>query len=162
MIVDTAVCSEPLRLQGAYIDDSTIKVLVDRAANEQYDAANKFVVPEAELDEIDMKAIIDNMPEKDEKDPALATNIMWALARTEVSVSKIQKELRLSRSEAKDFINTLQAKGFVFEKYSNQPRKVIPQAMSDLTDEQIEFLTRKGCTKEMLSQLYEARNDTTP
>lgn len=162
MIVDTAAYSDPLRLQGAYIDESTIKELVERAANEQYDAANKFVVPEAELDEIDMKAILDNMPEKDEKDPALATNIMWALARTEVSVSKSQNELSLSQSEAKDFINTLQEMGFVSEKYSNQPRKVIPQAMSDLTDEQIEFLTRKGCTKEMLSQLYEARNDTTP
>ncbi len=161
MIVDTAVYSDPLRLQGAYIDEITIKKLVAQAANQQYDTANKFVIPEAEMDEIDMKAILDNMPENDEKDPALATNIMWVLARTEVSVSKIQKELRLSRSEAEDFINTLQAKGFVSEKYSNQPRKVIPQAMSDLTDEQIDFLAQKGCTKEMLSQLYEARNDTT-
>ncbi len=161
MLVEMVGYSDPLRLQGAYIDLSTIKVLVEQAANEQYDAANKFVVPEAELDEIDMKAILDNMPQRADKDPALATNIMWALARTEVSVSKIQKELSLSRSEAEDFISTLQEKGFVSEKYSNQPRKVIPQVMSDLTEEQIEFLTRKGCTKEMLSQLYEARNNQT-
>lgn len=161
MLVETVGYSDPLRLQGAYIDESTIKKLVAQAANQQYDVANKFVVPETELDEIDMKAILDNIPQRADKDSALATNIMWALARTEVSVSKSQNELSLSRSEAEDFINTLQAKGFVSEKYSNQPRKVIPQAMSDLTEEQIEFLTRKGCTKEMLSKLYEARNDTT-
>ena len=161
MIVDTAVYSDPLRLQGAYIDESTIKKLVAQAANQQYDTANKFVVTEAELDEIDMKAILDKMPQKADKDPVLATNIMWALTCTEVSVSKIQKELHLSRSEAEDFINTLQEMGFVSEKYSNQPRKVIPQAMSDLTEEQIDFLAQKGCTKETLSQLYEARNDTT-
>lgn len=161
MLVETVGYSDPLRLQGAYIDESTIKKLVAQAANQQNDVANKFVVPETELDEIDMKAILDNIPQRADKDSALATNIMWALARTEVSVSKSQNELSLSQSEAKDFINTLQEMGFVSEKYSNQPRKVIPQAMSDLTEEQIEFLTRKGCTKEMLSQLYEARNDTT-
>ena len=81
--------------------------------------------------------------------------MLWTLAQTEVSVRKSQQELGLSRNDSEQYIAMMCEQKFISEKNSNQPRKVIPQSMTDFTEEQMKFLAKYGCTEEKLAELYQ-------
>ena len=53
----------------------------------------------------------------------------------------------------------MEEKGFISAQYSNQPREVIPQSMSDLTEEQLEFLLQYCIDDAILTELYNIRNN---
>lgn len=168
LLIDTQEYSKPLRLQGAYIAESEIKEQVARLAAKQYDMSNKFVIPLYMNGEVGFKDVLGDIcgdyeeydeDEDDDTDDASNTAklILWTLAQTEVSSLKIQKEQCLSRNVAERYLKIMDENGFLAAKNSNQPRKVIPQDMSDLTEEQLEFLSKYGLTEEILTELYQKR-----
>ena len=83
---------------------------------------------------------------------------MWTLEQTKVSSNQLQTMPNFSRNDAKEYLKMMEEKGFISAQYSNQPRKVIPQDKSDLTEEQLEFLSEFGINEEILTELYNIRN----
>lgn len=166
LLMDTQEYAEPLRLQGAYISESEIKERVAEFADKQSDVPNKFVVSLGTNCEVDLIKVCSNIlgdneedeeDDTDDDDQQTSRLILWALSRTEVSVSKIQQELGFSRKVAEQYLEMLDKHGFLEAKNSNQPRKVIPQEQSDLNEEQLEFLSEYGLTEEILTELYQKR-----
>lgn len=159
LLIDTQEYAEPLRLQGAYIEKSEIRKRVAQLADKQYDFSNKFIVPERPTNQIRMDCVIPKQSVKqvvnDDKTKDL---IMWTLEQTKVSSNQLQNIPNFSRNNAKDFLDMMEEKGLISAQYSNQPRKVIPQSMSDLNEEQLEFLSQYGITEEILTELYQKRN----
>lgn len=159
MLVESTDYSTPLRLQGAYIEEAQIKGLVAQLADKQCGISNKFTIPEMNCEDIDLKDIVSKTP-ADTKvaEKQVAKFMLWALAQREVSVNKIQQALGLSRKTSEYCIAMMYKEELISDKNSNQPRKVIPQSMADLTVEQMTFLAKYGCTEEKLTELYQLRN----
>lgn len=159
LLLDTQQYSEPLRLQGAYISESEIEQRVAQLADKQYDFSNKFIVPERPTNQVHMNYMLPEQPVKrvvnDEETKDL---IMWTLEQTKVSSNQLQTMPNFSRNDAKEYLKMMEEKGFISAQYSNQPRKVIPQSMSDLSEEQLEFLSEYGIDAELLTELYQKRN----
>lgn len=162
LLIDTQEYADPLRLQGAYITESEIEERVAQLAKESYDTPNKFVITPDVNSKADLKEALDDICGNDEDDEdddqQTAELIMWTLEQTKVSSNQLQKIPKFSRNNAKDFLNMMGKKGFISAQYSNQPREVIPQEKSDLTEEQLEFLLHFGIDDEALTKLYQKRN----
>lgn len=183
LLLDTQQYSEPIRLQGAYISESEIEERVAQLAKELCEAPNKFVISRSENLKKAVKSIVsdicggedrgqnngfgpdgdDDEDDDDDEDnykESLKTYrfILWSLKSAEISVNKIQQELDFSRNVAEQHLKMMDEHGFLSEKNFNQPRKVIPQVKSDLTEEQLEFLSKYGIDDMILTELYQTRN----
>ena len=160
LLCHTQQYSEPLRLQGAYISESEIEERVAKLADKQYDFSNKFIVPEGTTNQVRMDDVIPNQSVKQvvNDDQQTAELIIWTLEQTKVSSNQLQNIPNFSRNNAKDFLDMMENNGFVSAQYSNQPRKVIPQVKSDLNEEQLKFLLNYGIDDEVLTELYQKRN----
>lgn len=158
LLIDAPEHLKPLRLQGAYIEESEIREWVARLADEPCDTPNKFVIPELvsnrihATDYLVRKTVVKSVNDDKTKDL-----ILWTLAQTELSSNQLQEIPHFSRNNAKDFLDMMEKKGFISAQYSKQPRKVIPQSMSDLSEEQLEFLSGFGISEEILTGLYQKR-----
>lgn len=160
LLLDTQQYSEPHRLQGAYISESEIEEWVAKLADKQYDFSNKFIVPERPTNQVHMGYVIPEQPVKRVVNDYDAKElIMWTLEQTKVSSNQLQTMPNFSRNNAKDFLDMMEEKGFISAQYSNQPRKVIPKVKSDLTEEQLEFLSKYDIDDAILTELYNIRNN---
>lgn len=160
LLLDTQQYSEPLRLRGAYISESEIEQRVAQLADKQYDFSNKFIVPERPTNQVHMNYMLPEQPVKQvvNNDQQTAELIVWTLAQTKVSSNQLQKISHFSRKDANDYLDMMEEKGLISAQYSNQPREVIPQVKSDLTEEQLEFLSKYGIDDAILTELYNFRN----
>lgn len=162
LLIDTQQYSEPLRLQGAYISEIEIEQRVAQLATEACDTHNNFVISPGMNSKADLKEALDDIfgddEEDEDNDQQTAELIIWTLEQTKVSSNQLQNIPNFSRNNAKDFLDMMENNGFVSAQYSNQPRKVIPQVKSDLTEEQLEFLSKYGIDDVILTELYQTRN----
>ena len=165
MLLKTSAYDAPLRLQGAYISEDEIIEQVKFLAEQPYDDSNKFVIPEFVPSEYAIDQVIDSIPKKsDDGDEKYAQVLICTLAQTKVSghalYKALGKKLRLGEKKFVQYMDRMYENGFISEYNGTQPRKVLINSIEDLTEEQMEFLTKYGHTEEQLTKLFDNKNNS--
>lgn len=144
---------KPLCLQGAFISIENIERLIIRITSATHDFRNKFVIEELETLPIPTAEaeVSEQLTLKDDKE--LADIIMWALGRESVSALQIIEQFRMG-NRAYTIVNDLCKRGVVGDQFANQPRKVIPKTVEDLSSETVALLERHGYAPETISQIF--------
>ncbi len=144
---------KPRCLQGAFISTKDVEKLIIRITSATHDFSNKFVIKNAEtlLMPIVEAEVSEQRTLKDDKE--LADIIMWALGRKSVSALQIIEQFRMG-NRAYTIVNDLCKWGVVGDQFANQPRKVIPKTVEDLSSDTVAFLERHGYAPETISEIF--------
>ncbi|WRS27321.1 FtsK/SpoIIIE domain-containing protein [Oscillospiraceae bacterium MB08-C2-2] len=137
-------------LQGAYVAPEEIKQIL-AVPPVGYDETNKFVISTAEkVSDEAIKNIVfyDKPVEKDTKE--LADVLLWALGRDSISAHQIQKQFRMG-NRAAAIVDELFRLNIISEKFANQPRRVIPHKVEDLSDEAKRILFKYGVSMDTIA-----------
>ncbi len=141
----------PIQLQGAYVAPKEIEEILNNAPI-GYDDINMLEIQEP----MSMESMIINniVSKKDKKE--LADILFWVLSHTTISATEIKKQFKIG-NRVNEIINTLNKLQIITEKNSNQPRKVIPICIDDLSSEAKELLEYYGYTTEQIKEKLEAK-----
>ncbi|MBQ6889030.1 MAG: DNA translocase FtsK [Lachnospiraceae bacterium] len=144
---------DPIQLQGAFMDSANVVQLVDRIKASNHDLSRKFVIPELEMEDPLMQEleIISSVSVKEKE---LADIIMWTLMHKTISVSQIKEHFSMG-NRANEIMDVLCRMNIVTTKFSNQPRKVIPNSIEELTYETVNLLEHSGYTMEQIGRNFE-------
>jgi len=145
-------------LQGSWVTDEETEQILSTAPVGHDDIDKlKIIEPEmAYLPITDNEMTIKNAAiEKINKE--LANIIIWVLSQEKISASRLQKLFRMSK-RADDVLDKLHKMGFITEKFSNQPRTVLPTCYEDLLPETVAFLERYGYTEENIRNAFSIKN----
>ena len=146
---------DPVYLQGAYMEESEVKRIVDIVNARNHDFGNKFVIPELDASTpqtpqeapVALEYIIPN------EDRKLADIIMWTLGRETVAAQPIQQRFRMDK-RANDFLDRMYQMGIVVKKFASQPRRVVPKCFEELSTETVELLNRNGYTDNQIREIF--------
>jgi DNA segregation ATPase FtsK/SpoIIIE-like protein len=133
------------RLQGAFMKPEGIKVLVQQLNARPQDEGNKFEIDPDELQQCDTWVNEGSSITTSRSNKELAHIILWVLVNEKVSTSRLKKAFPMG-NRADDIMEKLRLIGIVTEKFSNQPRKVIPQSVDEVPADVMEFLAQNGVT----------------
>lgn len=144
---------KPLCLQGAFISTEGIKRIILRINSTTHNFSNKFVIEESDTLQMPIVEtdVLEQRTSKDNKE--LADIIMWALGRKNVSALQIIEQFRMG-NRAYGIVDDLCNMGIVGNQFANQPRKVIPKTVEDLSSETVAFLERHGYALETISEIF--------
>ena len=141
----------PVYLQGAYISPEDLVSLVDKIKGADHDLCSKFLIPEFDASD-QLMLETEDLDEAQDRTKELADIIMWTLGRDTISASQIIEHFSMG-NRAYDIVDRLFEKGLVAEKFANQPRRVLPQAVEDLADNVLELLRSNGFSVEAVSDV---------
>jgi hypothetical protein len=85
--------------------------------------------------------------------------ILWTLNRNTLSVSQIKTQFHMG-NRADDVMDKLFNMGLVSEKFSNQPRTVLPKVFEDVPTEVIKFLTTNGINEDEIKEAIQRSEDS--
>lgn len=148
----------PIYLQGAYISDDEVDELVNYVKAKEHDFSNKFLIPELNTSEVETQ-VCENVEKVYDKDEELAKIIIWILAQDKISASQIMAHFTMG-NRAYDIVEQLYGMGLVAEKFSNQPRKVLPQSVQDVSNEVQALLQNCGYTEDMVAETIRNRDNS--
>lgn len=160
MLVSSRSFQNTIRLQGAYMEEEEIEEMVEHINSAASDFSKEFIIPEKGTTESEDKIseIINSfLPEDKGKEKELADIIVWALAQNKVSASSIKDKFPMG-NRAGDILNCLFEMGIVSEKFANQPRKVLVNSLSELSDGALNLVTKHGYTAEQLSDIFSRKS----
>lgn len=145
---------ECIRLQGAYMGESEAEELVERIKSATSDVSNKFVIPERTDTEPSMiDEILNSIPPKDkERDEKLADIVVWTLARDKVSARDIMKRYKMG-NRAYGIVDSLCEMGIVSKQFANQPRDVLVNTITELSEDVVDFVGEYGYTTEQIAEI---------
>ena len=149
---------DPVYIQGAYMSTDDIKQLVARIASVPHDLSRKFT-PDIDLMPPPARTyeVLNGGPSKlDIKNKELADIIMWTLRRNNISARQIGQQFRIG-NRAAALVDKLFQMGLISDKFANQPRKVLPSCIEDLSLEVIGFLEHNSYTKVDIQEAFNAR-----
>ena len=162
-LYQSAKFPKSIYVQGAYISDSEIAQLVDCIKATEQDLSHKFVIPEPAA--VDPPALLDILSDtfqsESEVEREFVDIILWTLGNKEISAEKIKQKFRMG-NRANKIIDKLFEAGLISEKFSNQPRKVLPQSVKDIPDNVMDFLTRRGISIEDVTAALSKRTNSNP
>lgn len=140
---------EQITLQGAYVNKEEIMFLLKNKTKEHGDLP-MLKISEHSSDFFENTEIVyDNSANVE-----LAQIVFFTLRNETISSYKIQTTFRVGAKRANGMIDSLYKMGLVGEKYSNQPRKVSPQCIEDLSEEIIGFLEKYGYSREQIEEVF--------
>ena len=156
---------KPIFLQGAYISTQEIEALVARIASASHDVSQKFLISDIETLPAPPLAVSPStwgalsvpQPKVDHKANELAAIIMWALGRDNISSRQMQETFHIGAPKANTALYDLTRMGIASEKFSKQPRTVLPRGVGDLSAEVIELLERHGHTSDQIQAAIDTR-----
>ena len=147
---------KPICLQGAFISTKDIEQLIARITSVPHDFRNKFVIEESESLQLPIvETVLDQRSLKNDKE--LSDIIMWALSRKNVSALQIIEQFHMG-NRAYDIVDDLCNLGIVSDQFANQPRKVIPQNIEDLSSETLVFLECHGYASEYIEETFNTKD----
>ena len=161
MLYRSANYPKSIYVQGAFISDDEAAQLVERIKASEQDFSNMFVIPEVAASDYlaPLSALIPagavQTYNGDEQE--LASIILWTLTRENVSSLKI-KEIFKMGNRADAIIDKLCEFGLISEKFSNQPRTVLPQSVEDIPDKVMAFMARWGKSAEDIAEALSKRS----
>ena len=138
-------------LQGSFVTPIEIEEIL-RNEPIGYDNINMLKMKEdvfVELVEPDL-----NFAEEDKKE--LADILFWVLNHDTISALQIQKTYKMG-NRAAEIVEILCRMNIVTNKFSNQPRKVIPMNINDLSAEIIGLLNHYGYSDEQIISRFQAK-----
>lgn len=121
------ICN-PIPLQGSYVTSAEI----ERILNSKTDVNNDINMLEIKNTKMPDKLVICNTSANNGK-KELADILLWTLGHEEISKLQIQKKFRIG-NRASEIMDALFQMNVITEKFSNQPRKVIPVISSEALD----------------------------
>lgn len=154
MLYQSMKYPDPIRLQGAFIDNTEIAWILDAVKAMNHDFRNKFVIPELLDTDCDAEKTKDSSVERPEE---LANVIIWALEHTTVAADRIKEKFSMG-NRVNRIMEKLFKMGIISEKKSNQPRKVCPQSVEEICENTLNFLEGQGHTREEIARAIAARN----
>lgn len=160
MLVSSRTFRNTIRLQGAYMEKEKVKKMVERINSTASDISNRFVIPEkSDTESVDkVSELLNSISSEDkEKEKELADIIMWAIAKEKVSASAIKEQFPMG-NRAGYILNCLFEMGIVSEKFANQPRKVLVNSRSELSEDAVNLVTKCGYTVEQISNIFSRKS----
>lgn len=141
----------PIQLQGSYVTPAEIMEILENAP-EGYDGIDMLEIREPHNME---NFIPDNTtPKKDKQE--LADILIWTLGQETISACKIQKHFRIGK-RANEIIAAFNKMGVATDKFSNQPRKVIPASIDELSPETVNLLNKYGYTTGQINEIFKLK-----
>lgn len=146
------ICN-PIPLQGSYVTS----VEIERVLDSKTDVNSDINMLEIKNTEIPDKLVIGNTPANNGK-KELADILMWALGHEAISKLQIQKKFRIG-NRASEIMDALYQMNVITEKYSNQPRKVIPVCIGDISSEALDLLNRCDYTTAEIEDAFKNKTE---
>lgn len=142
-----------LRIQGIYISPTELQEATQQIAAKsiRMTTSNKFslvcpnddaAVPTGDLASQLSCSVVRQWPLN--ADQLLASVIVWALARSYISINMLMNEYRIGWNKASKLVNRLEELGIVDRPEGKLPRKIIPSFPEDLPEELMTFLKKSG------------------
>lgn len=147
----------PIHIQGAYISDDEVATLINYVKVKDYEAVNKFTIPEWSAEELPLQ-IYENIDRAYDKNKELAEIIMWTLRRDKISAKQIMSNFSIG-NRAYDIVNQLCKMKLVAEQFSKQPRKVIPVCFENLSPDVINLLEQHGYGAEQIKETLRLKEE---
>ncbi len=148
MIFRAKDSEENVVLQGAYITKDEIeKILCNAPVG--YDDIPMLDIKVTEDSGVAESVIDASENERNE----FAKIIFYTLGQETMSVNKLQKAFNMGK-RANEIIDLLCEKGIITGKFANQPRKVIPACIEEVSDEIINFLEIYGYNQEQVENIF--------
>lgn len=141
-------------LQGSFVTSSEIEKILNNAPI-GYEDIPMLNVKKLEIIEGNTCNNIINEKEKKE----LADIIVFTLSQDTISVNKIQKKFRMGK-RANEIMESLCKMKIVADKFTNQPRKVIPICIEELSPETINLLECYDYDIEKIKRVFEEKNES--
>ncbi|MFS1513139.1 DNA translocase FtsK 4TM domain-containing protein [Chengkuizengella sp. SCS-71B] len=108
--------SKPIRIQGAFLSDQEVEIVVNYVKNQKKAEYNEDIVPEVnEMEE----------EEAEPKDELFDQAVQIIIEAKQASVSLLQRKMRIGYTRAARLIDSMEAKGFVGPYEGSKPREVI-------------------------------------
>lgn len=140
----------PVPLQGSYITSAEIERILDTAPT-CYDDCDVLEIREPET--VENGIVLDNTAnEKCNKE--LAHIVLWVLGQETISIRRIQQNFKIG-NRATEIMDKLYQWEIVEDKFSNQPRKVLPRSIEAISTESVEFLMKNGVLKDDIVAVLE-------
>ncbi|NBI27423.1 FtsK/SpoIIIE family DNA translocase [Chengkuizengella marina] len=107
--------SKPIRIQGAFLSDQEVEVVVNYVKNQKKAEYNEDIVPEVNEQEEDTEP----------KDELFDQAVQIIIEAKQASVSLLQRKMRIGYTRAARLIDSMEAKGYVGPYEGSKPREVI-------------------------------------
>lgn len=150
----------PKRIHGTYITMEELKCALSHIKNSGHDLSNKFVIPEVDISQMQSgnprNFYISDISVDDSENKKFADIIMWTLSNKKVSANKLADIFHMG-NKAHNIINSLCDMKIVSEQNAKQPRTVVPTCVDDISDDVLEFLSKYGYSKEVISDAISNR-----
>ena len=111
--------AKPIRVQGAYISDKEVEKVVEFIKRE-----NQVIYDDEILEEIQSQDIRE-FDSKDEEDELLPTAIELAIENQQISISMLQRRLRIGYARAARIIDEMERRNIIGGYEGSKPRKVL-------------------------------------
>ncbi len=146
--------SDPVHIKGVFMTPIIINTLILRTLrnNDNCDKTNMFEIKNISMSKTPGTILLNNIPANSE----LASIILWTLSRESISTLQIQKQFHMG-NRASGIIDYLCEKNLITEKFSNQPRAVLPMSVDDISEEIFNFLSRNGISVDEINTAINSR-----
>lgn len=153
----------PRYVQGAYVSPQEAADWVNQIMANDFALSHKFVIPEFAPSDILPSAQNDStvLLRNNSANKELARIAFWTLQQETVSANKIAVQFRMG-NRADAILDRLQEMGIVSEKFSKQPRNVLPKSYEDIPQDVIDFLIRNGVSQEDIASVFNCEPEPEP
>ena len=129
-----------------------VKKLINCVKGVDYDLDNKYLIPDRETAELSDQesGILKYTPKEDNDNKELAEIIAWTLTRSFISANKVKEKFSMG-NRVGEIMTRMYVMGLISDKHAKQPRKVLPQSLSEVPEKVREFLNSNGISDESIS-----------
>lgn len=151
---------KPAYIQGAFISLEDLERQIERITSANHDLSNRFTIcveSYLQSSELIFKDL-STSPMVSNNKRELAIIIIWVLGRTRVSKEQIKKMVGMG-NRVDGIMDELLKLGIVSDKFANQPRKVLPQSIEDISDQAMAILSANGVSIEEVQTAIDSRSE---
>ncbi|MCQ2979401.1 MAG: DNA translocase FtsK [Clostridia bacterium] len=128
--------NKPMRVQGAYVDESEIEKIVEFIKEHNVSVYRNDVLQKIENDAKEKDAKGKDVPQKDDDvqngdDPLLVDALRLMIEIKKASITMFQRKFKIGYNRAANLMDALEDKGFVGPDLGTKPREVYFDAVRD-------------------------------
>lgn len=144
-------------IQGAYISDEEIAVLMEKVNDCNKNYCNQFVIDtfDKTLAEIPLENKL-VVPLNNEKNKELSEIIVQVLSCNTISAKQLKETFNMG-NRANDIMDAMCRLGIISGKNANKPRNVLPITIADISGETLKFLEDNGFSAEIIHKALSKR-----
>ncbi|MDR7072202.1 DNA translocase FtsK [Fictibacillus barbaricus] len=112
---------KPVRVQGAFLSDEEVEIIVEHCVSQQKAQYQKEMIPTEEVDQ----------PVMESEDDLFSDAVKLVVDMQTASVSMLQRRFRIGYSRAARLIDSMESKGIVGPYEGSKPREVLISAVPE-------------------------------